>query len=104
MKTMTMALLLSAAMLAALGSSGAIAQTAEPTYKADPDVYKLIYEDANFRVIEVLRKKGVHDKPHGHPSPSIVYFITDCTTKQYAADGKTSEDTRKAGTASTVPV
>ena len=99
-----LALLLSTAMLAAMGSTGAIAQTAEPTYKGDPSVYKLIYEDANFRVIEVLRKKGVHDKPHSHPANSIVYFITDCTTKQYAADGKTSEDTRKAGTVIAVPV
>ena len=104
MKTMHMALLLSAAMLAGPGSTGAVAQTAEPTYKGDPSVYKLIYEDANFRVIEVLRKKGVHDKPHSHPANSIVYNITDCTTKQYAADGKTSEATRKAGSVNAVPV
>ena len=98
------ALLLSTAMLAGVGSSGAIAQTAEPTYKADPSVYKLIYEDANFRVIESLRKKGVHDKPHSHPANSIVYFITDCTTKQYAADGKAAETVRKAGSVNAVPV
>ena len=104
MKTMHMALLLSTAMLAAMGSSGAGAQTAQPIYKGDPDVYKLIYEDANFRVIEVLRKKGVHDKPHSHPLPSVIYFVNDCTTKQYAADGKTTEGTSKGGTAMAVPV
>ena len=91
-------------MILGIASTGAIGQTAEPTYKGDPSVYKLIFEDANFRVIEVNRKKGVHDKAHGHPSPSIVYNITDCTTKQYAGDGKTTEATGKAGTARAIPV
>lgn len=88
----------------AVGTAGSLAQTAEPTYKGDPDVYKVIFEDANFRVIEAIRKKGVHDKPHSHPSPSIVYFITGCKTRQYAADGKTIEGEQKAGTAQAVPV
>ena len=76
----------------------ALAQTA-PTFQGDPDVYKVIFEDQNFRVIAVTRKKGVHDKAHGHPVPSIVYNITDCATKLYAADGKTNEVPGKAGTA-----
>ena len=84
--------------------SVAVAQNAPPTYQGDPDVYKVIFEDQNFRVISATRKKGVHDKPHGHPLPSIIYFINDCTTKQYAADGKTTEGTSKAGTSMAVPV
>jgi hypothetical protein len=93
-----------AAFAGAMSVTPSFAQTAEPTYKGDPSVYKLIFEDANFRVIEVNRKKGVHDKTHGHPSPSVVYNITDCKTRQYAPDGKTSENDRKAGTANAVPV
>jgi hypothetical protein len=84
--------------------TNAAAQTAEPSYKGDPDVYKVIFEDANFRVIEANRKKGVHDKVHGHPVLSIVYSVTDCKTKQYAADGKTMERESKAGTVTAVPV
>ena len=91
-------------MMIHLGSTGAMAQTAAPTFEGDPDVYKVIFEDANFRVIEATRKKGVHDKAHGHPLPSIVYNITDCTTKQYAPDGKTTEATAKAGSARAIPV
>ena len=87
-----------------LGASAAMAQNAPPTYQGDPDVYKVIFEDQNFRVISATRKKGVHDKAHSHPVPSIIYFVDDCTTKQYAADGKTSESTNKAGTAQAVPV
>jgi len=82
----------------------AMAQQAEPTYKGDPSVYKLIFEDANFRVIEAVRPMGVHDKVHGHPSPSVTYYLTDCKTKTYAADGKTSENTRKAGSVVAVPM
>ena len=51
-----------------------------------------------------MRPKGVHDKVHGHPSPAIVYLVTDCKTKTYAADGKTSENSRKAGSVTAVPV
>src|SRR6476660_10219471 len=79
-------------------SSVTVAQNVPPTYQGDPDVYKVIFEDQNFRVIAVTRKKGVHDKAHGHPVPSIVYNITDCATKLYAADGKTNEVPGKAGT------
>ena len=93
-----------AAMILGIAATGATAQTAEPTYKGDPSVYKLIFEDANFRVIEATRKAGVKDKAHGHPSPSIVYYLTDCKSKLYAADGKTTETTNKVGTANAVPV
>jgi hypothetical protein len=82
----------------------AFAQTAPPTYQADPDVYKVIFEDQNFRVIATTRKKGVHDKAHGHPVPSIVYNVTDCPTKLHAADGKTTDVPGKAGTSNAVPV
>ena len=85
-----------------LTASWALAQTAPPSYQGDPDVYKVIFEDQNFRVIAVTRKKGVRDKEHGHPVPSIVYNISDCATKLYAADGKTMEVPGKAGTANAV--
>jgi hypothetical protein len=63
MKIMKIGMLLSAAMIVGT-ASGVVAQTAEPSYKGDPSVYKVIFEDANFRVIETTRKKGVHDKVH----------------------------------------
>jgi hypothetical protein len=81
-----------------------MAQTSPPSFQGDPDVYKVIFENDQFRVILAMRKKGVHDKPHGHPLPSIVYFVTDCTTKQYTPDGKSTESTGKAGTAREAPV
>jgi len=89
--------------LGCVGATVAFAQNAPPTYQGDPDVYKVIFEDQNFRVIAATRKKGVHDKAHGHPLLSIVYNVTDCTTTLYALDGKTTENSAKAGTAGAVP-
>jgi hypothetical protein len=87
-----------------LASATAIAQTAEPSYKGDPSVYKVIFEDANFRVIEANRAAGVKDKPHGHPLPSIVYNVTDCKNNLTGTDGKVRESITKAGTATAVPI
>ena len=96
-------LLLGTAMIIGMGSSIAVAQAAEPTYKGDPSVYKLIFEDANFRVIEANHVKGVHDKAHSHGGPFIVYNLTDCTMKTYAPDGKATERDGKAGTVTALP-
>lgn len=104
MKTNQIKSAIGVAMILGLTSTGALAQSAKPTYEGDPAVYKLIFEDANFRVIEANRGPGVKDKPHGHPSPSIGYSVTDCKTMLTGADGKTRESVTKAGTASAVPV
>jgi hypothetical protein len=87
-------------------SSAAMAQNAPPSYEGDPDVYKVIFEDQNFRVIDSVRKKGVHDKLHSHPVPSIVYYPTECTSVVYGPDGKPtgSPSVVKAGTARAVPI
>ena len=88
----------------AVAATAAFAQSAEASYKADPDVYKVIFEDANFRVIAVDRKKGVKDKLHAHPLPSIVYNVTDCKTRLATPDGKSVDRDGKAGTADAAPV
>jgi hypothetical protein len=83
-----------------------MAQNAPPSYEGDPDVYKVIFEDQNFRVIDSVRKKGVHDKLHSHPVPSVVYYPNDCTSLVYGADGKPTgaATTTKAGTVRAVPI
>ena len=99
-----MRMLIGAAIIVGAASTWTFVQAAEPSYKGDPAVYKVIFEDANFRVIESNRPAGVTDKPHGHPLPSIVYNVTDCKTKLTAADGKTRESISKAGTANAAPI
>ncbi len=93
----TMALLYTA-------SPAALAQTAPPTYQGDPAVYKVIFEDQNFRVIAATWPKGMHDKGHSHPVPSIAYALTDCVIRVHEPDGKTRDITNKAGAAQTVPI
>ena len=97
---------LGAMALVSLASSAAMAQNAKTSYEGDPDVYKVIFEDQSFRVILSVRKKGVHDKVHSHPVPSIVYNLTDCTTLFYGSDGKPmpASNSGKAGTVSALPV
>jgi len=67
-------------------------------------VYKVIFEDANFRVVEANRQAGIKDKAHGHPVPSVVYYVNDCKSKLTGADGKARETVNKAGTANAVPI
>ena len=87
-----------------ISTSPAWAQNSEPSYKADPDVYKVIFENADFRVIVGTRKAGTKDKPHAHPLPGIVYNATDCKNRLYGADGKTMLRDNKAGTAGSAPI
>lgn len=80
------------------------AQDAPPTYQADPTVYKVIFEDQNFRVIAATWKKGVTDKPHSHPLPFVVYALNDCALLVHNPDGTTRPFENKAGVASAGPV
>ncbi len=82
----------------------ATAQDASPSYQADPAVYKVIFEDQNFRMIAATWKKGATDKPHGHPLPFAVYALDDCTLRLKNPDGTTRELASKAGTAFAGPI
>jgi hypothetical protein len=82
----------------------ASAQNAPPTYQADPNVYKIIFEDQNFRVIEAIWKAGATDKSHSHPVASVNYSLNDCSLVLTGPDGVTRTINPKAGTATTVPI
>jgi len=77
----------------------AFAQGAPPSYEADPSVYKVIFEDQNFRVIAATWKKSMTDKPHSHPLAFVTYALDDCTLKVHNADGTTRELPATAGEA-----
>jgi uncharacterized RmlC-like cupin family protein len=87
-----------------MSASISLAQSGQPTYLADPSVYKIIFEDQNFRVISATWPPGGTDKPHTHPLPSVIYFLTDCTQKLRAADGTERDANSKAGTSMAVPI
>jgi hypothetical protein len=82
---------------AILMASAAAADNAAPTYQGDPDTYKVIFEDQNFRVIAATWKKGVTDKPHSHPVPFVTYTLDDCTIRIHNPDGSTRQLDNKPG-------
>jgi hypothetical protein len=90
--------------LLSVAASVALAQNSPPTYEADPSVYKVIFEDQNFRVIAATWKAGTTDKPHAHPVPSVAYALTDCTLKLTTPDGKTTIVNNKAGAVTAPPI
>jgi len=96
-------IVLGAVALMGLGCSASMAQTAEPTYKADADTYKVIFENTDYRVIEAIHKTGVRDKVHSHPVPFVVVNLTDCKSRLLGADGKSVDAVAKAGSAQVLP-
>lgn len=82
----------------------AAAQESPPSYQADPSVYKVIFEDQNFRVIAGTWKKGTTDKPHSHPAAFVVYALNDCTLRIRNPDGTSREAKNTAGTAFAGPI
>ncbi|MGY3534355.1 MULTISPECIES: cupin domain-containing protein [Bradyrhizobium] len=90
--------------IAAIWIGSAAGQDAPPSYQADPTVYKVIFEDQNFRVITATWKKGATDKPHSHPNPFVVYALEDCTVRVHNPDGTARELKNKAGVASAGPL
>jgi len=94
----TSTIVLSVTALLYIAPCAAIAQNSPPTYQADPSVYKIIFEDQNFRVIAATWKAGATDKPHSHPVPYVVYSTTDCAFKLTSADGTVINRNPKAGT------
>lgn len=85
-------------------ASAAPAQTAPPSYQADPYTYEVIFEDFNFRVIAATWKKGSTDKAHSHSLPFAVYTLNDCTLRIHYPDGTTRDFRNKAKTAFAGPI
>lgn len=85
-------------------SSVAVAADAPPSYQADPSVYKVIFEDQNFRVIKGTWKPGVHDKVHSHPLAAVTYYLTNCDIRVYTPSGKSRDFHAKAGFAHAAPI
>ena len=50
-----------------------LAQAVAPSYKASPDVYKLISENDQFRVIQATWKPGQRDAWHSHAGALVAY-------------------------------
>jgi hypothetical protein len=73
------------------------------SYLASPDVYKVIAEGNDMRVILATWKPGQRDEWHSHP-PAAVYCLTDCeAVRVHSPDGQFIEGPIKAGQAEIHP-
>jgi len=76
-----------------------LADDVKPSYEASPDVYKVIAENDEIRVILATWKPGMKDKVHSHPKMFATYTVKDCHRKLIKADGTVDEKHLKAGSA-----
>jgi hypothetical protein len=73
-----------------------LAQNAPPSYIASPDVYKLVAENDELRVITATWKPGQRDAWHSHAG-GLAYRLTDCKSRFYTPDGKYRDVSGEAG-------
>ena len=99
------ALLLTAVSLLAAGlGKNAAAQGVPPSYTASPDVYKLLSENEQFRVILSVWQPGQTDLAHSHAGAFTAYYLTDCKLEITGADGRTELRERARGSVTFGPV
>lgn len=83
----------------ALALPGAAMAQAQPrSFEASPEIYKVIAQNADYKVIEVTWKPGQKDQLHSHPA-AAVYHLTDCMLRGTLPDGKSGEARPRAGMA-----
>jgi hypothetical protein len=71
---------------------------APASFRASPDVYKVLAENDDMRVVLATWAPGKKDVSHSHPT-AAVYTIKDCHARITTADGKVREVNNKAGAA-----
>lgn len=76
----------------------AVADDVPLSFQANPDVYKVLAENDEMRVVLATWKPGHKDKDHSHPA-AAVYTVKDCQARISTPDGKVKEVSNKAGTA-----
>jgi len=81
-------------------ANGAFATDDAPTAPdASPDIYKVLAENAQFRVIEATWQPGQEDNFHSHPADRVSLYQTNCKLQLTNSDGTNRVGNPKAGTA-----
>ena len=67
-------------------------------YVASPEIYKVIAESGDTRIILASWKAGQRNAWHSHPPGTSVYALTDCEAfRLYSPDGQSLDASVKAG-------
>lgn len=67
--------------------------------EASPNVYKILAENDQWRVIEATWQPGQEDNFHYHPADRVSIYRTDCKLRLTNADGSYKDVSPRAGTA-----
>ena len=82
-------------------ASYSIATEEAPTAPdSSPDIYKVLAENDQFRVIEAIWQPGQEDNFHSHPADRVSLYQTNCKLQLTNSDGTNRVGKPKAGTAS----
>jgi quercetin dioxygenase-like cupin family protein len=84
--------------LATFATGPVLAQVLPRSFEASPDIYKVVAQNTQYRVIEVTWKPGQRDQMHSHPA-SAVYYLTDCSVRVHMPDGSLRDYKPSAGAA-----
>lgn len=82
--------------LLSLLTATAAAQQVPLSFEASPEVYKVVAQNAAYRVIQVTWAAGQRDALHSHPAAGV-YFLDDCKLRFFAPDGASRDGEPKAG-------
>lgn len=87
-----------ALMLSTLFSAISATAAAAPSAPvASPEVYKILAENDQFRVIEATWQPGQEDKFHSHPGDRVSLIRTNCKLRLTKPDGGYRDAKPKAG-------
>ncbi len=93
------ALLVSVCFGALLAIRSVAAEDVARSFVASPDVYKVVAENEQYRIIEATWQPGQRDKLHSHGATVASYVLTDCKIRNHLPDVKIVEFGRKPGDA-----
>lgn len=81
------------------GTAASAAENAPSAPEASPDVYKILAENDQWRVIEATWQPGQEDNFHSHTADRVSLYTTDCKLRLSKPDGTYKDVNPKAGTA-----
>ena len=67
--------------------------------EASPEIYKVLAENDQFRVIEAIWQPGQEDNFHSHPADRVSLYQTNCNLQLTSLDGTNRVGKPKVGTA-----
>ncbi len=102
MKTLTVIIGLIVVLIFSTSTVVVAADNVPLSHVAEPDVYKVLAENDQMRVILATWKPSQRDKFHSHPMLAA-YYLTDCSVRIHFPDGTFKDGTRKANTAQINP-